>query len=326
MIAFTITKSVFQTILELVQANGKTVKGENKPMYKDCVIEVGKKELTIKTLDENEILYIEITSKITGVTEEGSIPVELEPIIESVKRFSDKDEITIKYDDLIFISRKKPFLEVKTQTMSLDQITSKLDGDFPFTFDTKNNLWTDGANTKLDTHIVLDANQFTEVIKDGEQFKHRTFPFKIEKGKMMVTVEDVDSGAGVNREIEVTKLDSKKEVSSLYSYGFGNAFGNLSGEIKIWIANQEAMAISKHTDSYDLIYILATTELEDEDEEEKVDDDEEDGETNVTDEVDKAVNEEKEEEVDEEAEEANSEANQQPAPKPATKKIVKKGK
>lgn len=319
MIAFTIKKNVFQTILELTQANGKTVKGENKPMYKDCIIEVGKKELSIKTLDENEILYIGITSKITGVTEEGKIPVELEPLIEGVKRFNDKDEITISYDELITISRKKPILNIKIPTMAIDEVKSQLDGEFPFTFDSKNNYWTDGESTTLDTYAVLDVNQFTEVIKDGEQIKHRTFPFKIEKGKIMVTVEDIDSGAGVNREIEVTKLDAKKEVSSLYSYGFGNAFGNLSGEIKIWIANEEALAIAKHTDDYDLVYILATTELEDEDEEEGEEDDDE---NNISKDIDEIV-----EEGEEESEENEPEPEPEPEPKPTTKKkVIKNGK
>lgn len=268
MVSFNIKAGVLHNILKLVQAEGKTVKGEKKPMLTDCIIHAEKDNTFIRAIDGDEVLIVNIAIKLgkESVKDAGDIPVEFEDAIKTLGRFNAADNVEISYEDnLIRFKRNKPKLDVKLPVVAVDSIKSAMQTEIPFIFDAKTKVWKAGDDTLLDTSITLDAKEFKEVVEDGDQIQHRNFPFTVTKNELTVIVEDVDSGSQITREIITKEIKTSKNIASLYSYGFGNAFANLSGEIKIWLCNEGPMAIMQETEDYALIYILATTELEEED-------------------------------------------------------------
>jgi len=276
MTEFNIEAGVLKEVLTLVQAAGKTVKGDNKPLLSDCILHAKNDSLIINAIDENEILItmIKIKMEKKDIVESGKVPITLEECIEVLKRYKSKDKINIVCDESITFLRKSPKLKIVIPTVSEDSIKSQISmKDFPFKH--SKGIW-HTKTMKFDTSVTLDSNQFSEVVKDGEQIQYRTFPFTVNKNKLTVTVEDVESGRRIERELDSKEIKAKKNIASLFSYGFGNAFGNLIGEITIHLCNEAPMIIEKKTDNYDLTYILASTvledsEIEDENENEDID-------------------------------------------------------
>ncbi len=261
-------------MLKYTQASGRNVKGENKPFINDCLIEVKTTSVNISSVQENEALIVDIKSKLDkkDIKKTGVIPIELENRIKALKRYGTGDEIKVTLKNgMVKFTRIKPRLETKSSTIDAENVKSHLTDDFPFVF--KGGIWI-GRKTglKLDTYVKLDAKEFKEVVEDGEQIQYRSFPFTVSKKQVTVTVEDTNTGASILRELKNEEIKTNETIESLYSFGFGNAFGNLTGEIEIWLANEGPMVILKETDELKLVYMLATTETEPEN-----DDDDDEG-------------------------------------------------
>jgi len=278
-------------MLVYAEASGKNVQGDTKALLEDCMINVSKTNVLIKCIESNEVLIGIIKLKVSkeNIKEVGDIPVKLEKAIESISRFKASDIVMVEYDEengLIIIKRKKPRLSVKFPTIPIDNVASAID-DIPFEFE--KGYWSGGSCGKLSTYIKLDASEFKEVVKDGEQIQKRNFPFTVTKTKINVIVQDMDTLAQIDREFSFKEIKTAKSISSLYAYGFGNVFGNLSGEIEIWLKNEGPMAIRKKDGNLLVDYILATTEIEEEDEDDDDDTDEDGYNEGIEDQLDDSV-------------------------------------
>jgi len=278
MTKFNIKAGILKNIFSYVQAIGRTVKGENKPMLKDLILNVSKSNIKVEAIDENEVLItlIKAPMKKDLVKEIGNIPFDLDETnkknhVNGIKRFKNDETITVRYvqdegTDIVIFKRVKPKLEVELPTIALDTVTSSVSADIPFKFSKKTNTWSAGELV-LDTYIKIDAEEFMEVVQDGEQIEYRSFPITVYEKYVLVTVSDDESGAKIRRQLNAKEIKTKETIGSIYSYGFGNAFGNLKGEIEIWLCNEGPMIIRKTTEEINLVYILATTELEEDSQE-----------------------------------------------------------
>ena len=280
MATFHIKSGVLLKMFQETQAEGKTTKGENKPMLEDCFLDVKKTSLTIEAIDENEVLLVLSKTEVEKKTVKkvGKIPILLAKSIDSLKRFKADDIVYVDYleeSNIIQYLRKKPKLDVLTPTIAPDAVKSVVESH-SFKFNAKENVWKAGKELETDVYMKIPAEEFAEIIKDGEQIEYRSFPFRIENNVVEVTVADEESGAAITREVNAKSVDSEETIESIYSYGFGNAFNNLSGELEIWLINGGPMFVKKENGKSKLIYILASTELQDEE-----DDDEDDNTDNV---------------------------------------------
>lgn len=263
-------------LLRLVQAVGRNTKGEQHAFLDDCILRVEKERLSILCMDENQVLAIMGEGKLdkTDVIETGLIPVELEFSLDSLKRFKDSDKIVVSYSmggTKIDYEREKPHLLVRSKTKPVDEIKTDIE-NFPCKFE--NNVWkSPTSGRQIDTYIKIDASEFKEIVQDGEQIQHRSFPFTIKNNSIEVNVEDDDTGELIARELVVKEIKNGNDLKSLYSYGFGNAFGQLSGEIEIWIANETPLIVKKQWTNFSLTYMLAPIELQEEDEDQPTSDD-----------------------------------------------------
>lgn len=260
MVQFIEKKQIIEKILKYTQAEGKNTKGNKKPLIEDCVISLSKDELQITASDPDEAVFMQITLPSKQIDGEGEIPLELKDAITSVGRFKD-EEMRISFDEkLVYYERVKgKKLHIKRPTPSPDDIKSRLE-KFPFKYDEKTNTWKAGQ-VSFDTYIKIDADEFKEVIEDGEQVQHRSFPITVTKDAITAIVEDTDSGAQNERELNHIKIETKEAIESLFSKGFGNVFGQLSGNIEIWMANNEAMVIQKKDENITVVYVIAMVEL-----------------------------------------------------------------
>jgi len=329
----TIKAGVISEALKLVQAEGQNVKGEKRALLKDCIINVEKDNVLIKSIDEDESLITRIEFKKGKVTvkEAGDIPIEFEDSMPTLKRFGDDNDIDMVYDgQKNYYSRSKPKkLSYDNPVCAVDAIGSIMNEELPFVFDAKTNTWSAlDKSVVLNVYMEIDAKEFKEIITDGDQLEHRNFPFVVSNNTVVVTVEDSGSEKHGTRELEVKKIVSPKDAASIYSYGFGNAFAHLSGLLKIWMCNDGPMIIQKEYTDFELTYILATTVLEEEQDEGESAEESGDQSANVEN-LDKAIDEavagdkeeaEGEEEGEEEAEEAE-EPEPEPKPEPVKKSI-----
>jgi hypothetical protein len=257
-----------------VLANGKNVKGEQKPFNNDCIVEIIDDGIKIGAIEDSQALRtdISITIQKSDILETGEIPVELDKAIERLKRFDAKDVINFSFSEqnnLITFKRDKPKLVSTVKTIDSENVKSTSETGNPFEFDEKGNFWFGKkSGVKLNTYISIDADDFKEIIKDGEQIKHRSFPFSITKDNFEVTVSDDDSGELFSRNLSVKKIiNPNEEIKTVFSHGFGNVFANLEGEIEIWVGNGLPAIIRKKKDNTNLTYTLASLELENEEEE-----------------------------------------------------------
>lgn len=273
-----------------IQAEGKTIKGDKKPFNIHAVLHVKDTEATMEAQDEHQgLIAIGILRDVKAVDDPGDIPVEFvnpkekdKPnSIKDLGRYGSEDEITVEYNpgqNKIHFKRSKPSkLNKSTPTIPMDKIETKVDY-VPFEFQSVQNAWRGKKKGFLvDNYVKINTKQFEEVIKDGDQIQHRSFPFTMkEDGTLNVIVEDLETGEKFDRDLEIVsmrmpdKIDENNvkitEVKSIYSYGFGNAFGQLSGEIELWMASNGPMIIKKTDDDIEVTYILATLKLRKEDE------------------------------------------------------------
>ena len=270
MVKFVIKAGTFKTIIELMRAEGRNHKGVKMAMFDDCMLEVSKDGAVINAIDENEVLITQIQIELAEVSSKntGNIPLDLKTTLATLKRFKPKDEITIKYSDgFVTFTRSKPKLSYRDPALPEDAVKSEVEKEIPFVFNGDNNTWSaahsDGKKTvKFNTYISVKAEEFKEVIADGEQIQYRSFPFVVTKTKATVIIEDTESGKRSEREIQTDEIKTTKTVSSIFSYGFGNAFANLKGDIEIWMASGAPIIIQKIGEGYELTYILAQVILE----------------------------------------------------------------
>ena len=185
-----LSAKVFSNIFKYVRAEGRTVKGDKKEMFTDCLMEIQKTKVKIESMDQYQTLMIslEVPLKKGQLVSRGDIPIHLEKAIKCIKRFKPSDIVTLSYDEdknkMIF-RRTKPSLKLKRNTVATDSVESSMEKGIPFVFDGKLNVWK-GANSEhvFDTYIKLDANELNEVVEDGEQIQHRNFPFTVTKKKV----------------------------------------------------------------------------------------------------------------------------------------------
>jgi hypothetical protein len=150
---------------------------------------------------------------------------------------------------------------VKLPVCGLDGITMNFGGEVTPWPPNANGNPQDGE-FELSTKVVLDADEFTEIVKDGEQIANRIFPFKVTESGIVVTVENVDTHYKIEREIPTKEVKTPVPVQDLFSHGFGNVFGNISGQVTIWLATDGPMYIKKELSELTVIYILANSEIE----------------------------------------------------------------
>lgn len=258
-------------MLEYVQATGKNVKGDNVEIMNDCLLVIEKGKLHVDATDENQALMVSIDMLLDKSLKQttGKIPIELPKAIKALSRFKSDDVVIVEYEDnFIDFSRSKPKLREHIPTIGETDVDSAME-EFPIRFgDSAMEVIEDGR--KLDTVMEIEAAEFAEIVKDGEQIQNRLFPIVISGGVASVMVENLDTGERIERNLDAKKISNGKDLSSLYSEGFGNAFDNLSGAIKVYICKDGPMVVVKKTEQYTLHYAIAHSTInEDEDEEEE---------------------------------------------------------
>jgi hypothetical protein len=267
-------------ILEYVQATGRNVKGESVDFIKDCLLVVGKNNVHVEAVDENEALMVVIdlaTDKSLKQTP-GNIPLELAKAIKALTRFKSDDVVSVNYaDNFVEFVREKPKLRERVPTIGEADIESVIN-ELPFDIAEMTFQPPEGDIMSLDTRIEIESAEFAEIVKDGEQIQNRLFPISISGGVAAVMVENVDTGELIERQLDAKKVSAKGDVSSMYSQGFGNAFGNLSGAVEIFLCQDGPMVAVKKTEHFTLHYFVAHSSMsedEEEDEEEEPEEDEE---------------------------------------------------
>lgn len=266
---FRVNVAAIKQMIKYIAAEGRDIKGEKIIYTNACLIRVHKQNLLVQCMDKFQNIYIETNLKLgkKGCIKTGGVPIQIEEVLDVLRRFRGKDEIKIIFDgNMIEFTRESPYLFFSIPTITADDIESTYEGDTPWS---KEEGYPTHGKIALKSKIVLDAQQMAEVIKDGEQILNRTYPFEVTQERVLVTVRNEDTGRKIAREIVTKSIETGTAGDeSLYANGFGNVFSNLSGEITIFLSSDQIMYIEK-TDpalNLDLIYILASAEIESESE------------------------------------------------------------
>jgi len=273
---FSIKAGILLEVLNLVRMKGKNHNGDNVTLIQSCILKINKKNIKIETTDLQEAVFTEVTIKEFNCIEEGLIPVELEKpsndkkkntLIDSLERFKSDDEIEVELQyGIIVVKRNKPRLTKKVNTITIDEVNYENEEGIPITYISKNDTWNTDGGRNYTTKIIVDASEFKEVIKDGDQIAHRSYPVMVNSKEVIVSTFDKDSGAGSERELVVVEKDGlrcgTKPIGSLFSYGFGNVFGNLKGKINIWLYQDQAMIIHQDNKSYEYVIVYSSLEAE----------------------------------------------------------------
>jgi hypothetical protein len=301
-------------VLEYVQATGKNVKGENVDFIKDCLLVVSKNKVHVEAIDENEalIVVIDLTTDEGLKQTPGNIPLELGKAIKALARFKSDDVVSVNYsDNFVEFVREKPKLRERVPTIGEGDVESVIK-ELPFNIAEMTFQPPEGDVMGLHTRIEIESAEFAEIVKDGEQIQNRLFPISISGGVATVMVENVDTGELIERQLDAKKVSAKVDVSSMYSQGFGNAFGNLSGAVEIFLCQDGPMVAVKKAEHFTLHYFVAHSSMSEDEEEEEEEEPEEEPEEKPEGKSKKsgkkATKKAKPAEEDEEAEESTNEA------------------
>lgn len=330
-------------ILSYAESKGKTTNNKVESFYSDCLFKLDKSTNTLQltSIDENQTLAVLVDVKLKkgDITEDSELPILLETALDAAKRFKPDDVITLEYTTenvkdkpagMLIYERKSPKLSIKRRTVLSDDIVNSIPRENltnVFKYIKKGNYW-QIINVKenkvvheLKTRIKIDSNQFSEVIKDGEDVKFMNFPFRVTKKAVFVNTRHTQTLESIERELTTIETEVEDDVESIYSKGFGNAFTQISGTMEIWLGNGLPMIIKKEKDNISVTYILSAIVLEEEYEIEEVIHQGSDI-SDIEDQLRESLEDEEEDDRDEE-----ETSNKKPAAKkPATKKVNKSGK
>lgn len=283
-IGFVSTISLIRKMVRMVQCKGKTPDAEELTLVDNFYIElepipdknaeVPIPRLHVNAIDKMQSVYVDFSmykrdeGGLTEINGSGKMPIKsTEEFISYLNRYEPEDEVEVTYNGKqIFISKidgtKTSCIPVGSKSSIKSHIGVK---DLPFEWRDDKPYFTDIPDGEepipLDCILKLDTAVVKSVIDDGDVVEMRIYPFLVEKDKCTITVGESKSGY-ISTELDAEVNNPYDEVRSVYAYGMDNIFGNLSGEIEIFMNNDMHCWIVKQTKDYRVNFMLVSADIE----------------------------------------------------------------
>lgn len=264
--------SDLETIVRLTESKGKNIDGKEYQALMDCLIVASDNTLSVKGMDIQHTFAMQLTYKNIDTIEAGELPIgDLSNFSAILGRFNPLDEIVVyTQENKIFIERESPKKIAKIPLVAQEAIAS-----IPVPPIDNLKRTTDGypttGKTNLNTKIVINAEQITSIFEDGNVIKERIIPWKLEEGKLKVSIGSETFGSFetelIPESIEYSNISPvQSKTQTAFGNGLDNIFSNLSGKLKIYLADAvdiTPLCVEQETEKFTYLALLAPYAMRD---------------------------------------------------------------
>lgn len=271
--------SVLEEICRLASLKGKNPQGKEYVAIPDFLLSVSNdKMVCVKAVDSKGAIAVDLAYKGINVLTPGVIPIgDVEKFVKYLSRFNSSDEVTVETtENRIILERKEPYKKATIPMASVDSISSNKNAEQILSnFQKTETGFFKSKKTNLNIRLTLNADDIKSVIDDGEVVGQRIYPWQLAGNLLFIKVGSEQLGE-IETAIPIIKRDRDYKpvegeedpgyyTKTSFAYGVDNIFGNLSGEIQIYLANNAEVCpliLTKETDTYKLKILLAPVMVE----------------------------------------------------------------
>ena len=234
--------SDLQEICQIVSLKGKDIKGKEFLPIPDFLIQSKPNESLIEAVDAGGHLAVRLQYKINTISEGLIVIGEVEKFQKYLERFNASDEVTLTTtENRIIITRAEPKKVARIPLASLESLTTHQNAKTVLDkFSFSETDYPKSQKSHLNLKLVAKAEDIKAVIDDGEVVGQRIYPWKVENGNLSVKVGTEQLGE-IETIIKPSKIESdstkvgSQKTSAGFAYGIDNIFGNLIGEVEIFL-------------------------------------------------------------------------------------------
>jgi hypothetical protein len=251
-----------------VSLKGKNIQGKDYRAILDCLATVDQGKLIIQAMDIQGTFAVKLEYQLDKLSpiEAGTLPIgDIEHFEEFLARFETSNDVTVSIEgNKIVIERTLPHKIARIPMADISTITSKETPALTKLQFSQYGFPTAGK-TSLNLSITIDAESIKNIFEDGNVIKQRILPWKVDNNQLRVSIGSEQFGE-FETEVALEDLQSDPEKPGLkhtqaaFGNGLDNIFANLSGKVKIFLADEVEngiMVVTQETDKYKFLAMLA---------------------------------------------------------------------
>jgi hypothetical protein len=300
LVGFKLICNKFVDALNHLKASGTTLAGEKVDFMDDCIIKIDNRGIWSITIDANKSIFAQMKIDIDNSKEHkldtygtGMMPLDINETLKYLGRFSSGDLLEILYENgMVVIRKSRPDLEfpitveafiagIREDNVRHDMVNNTLiifhqekserhkkmvdfikENRSMYTLNQDKSIATIYTGTKLETFAELSCNQLKEVVRDGDLFDNRKYPFSVSNNKLNITAKSSDPSERnkISRDIYIKQGNLTGEFITEYPSSYNAAVGSTKGHITLYFGDKKPLLLCKTSDldyGLDLSYIVA---------------------------------------------------------------------
>lgn len=299
LVGFRLNCGVLMNILKHLKSSGKTAAGDNVDYVEDCILRVEENILWSICVDNNYGLFSYAKVKVDNdrdhnldTYQTGEIPINIDRLLQFLNRYSGSDILEYLYEGGVMVIRKtRPDLDnpikVEAFVPSIRKDSVRNDmfynvfGKYKQTKSERhrkmlsfvkkykspcviksNNTAVLYDGTILDNFVEVSCDQLKDVVRDGDLFDNRLYPFTVNNNVINVTAKPLEKSdhSKFSRDLYVKQINLKGDFITTYPSQFNAAVTSTRGHVMLFFGNNKPLLLYKSSDKdygIDMGYIVS---------------------------------------------------------------------
>lgn len=250
-------------ILSKIRLKGTDTDGQTVSLVEDTILKFEDGKVWTRAFDGMKSVWVEIDVQFDGIRNEGSLIIgDISYFLDWLSRFGDstivehrtKEDSNELYTMFNDEERKEGGYPTDDESHieSVQQVNM-----LPYEYDPETDDTPSAPNSVyLDTWFECPVSEIVDVLEDGDTTEVRRYPFSVEDGHIQIRVGDDSSFI----ETDFQADEGEGTAASIYAYGIHNVFSNLSGEVTVYLTDDQAMWVHQETEEMTVDYMVAEEE------------------------------------------------------------------
>lgn len=251
-------------VLSKLRMRGTDTDGQTISLVEDAILQFEGDSVKAKAFDPMKSVWVDLSVSFDNIRREGSFVIgDISEFLKYLKRFGDRTVVEQGVPEgentvhLMFNDEERKSGGYPAQDE--EHINSVQDVEqLPFEFDPENDAEPSAPmkGVHLDTWFTCNVTEVKDILEDGDTTQVRTYPITADDGHIRVRVGD-DSGY---IETDFSADAGEGTAASVYGYGMDNVFGNLAGEVTVYLTDDQAMWVHQDNENLTVDYMIANDE------------------------------------------------------------------
>lgn len=303
LVGFRLNCGVLISILKHLKSSGKTAAGDNVDYVEDCILRIEENVLWSICVDNNYGLFSYVNIKTDedrdhklDTYQTGEIPVSIDRLLQFLNRYSGSDVLEYFYESGMMVVRKtRPDLDnpikveafvpsIRKDSVRNDMFNNVF-GKYKKTKSDRhkkilafvkkykspcvirsNNTAVLYDGTKLDNFVEVSCDQLKDVVRDGDLFDNRLYPFTVNNNVINVTAKPIEKSdrSKFSRDLYVKQVSLQGDFITTYPSQFNAAITSTRGHVMLFFGNNKPLLLYKSSDKdygLDMGYIVSNVKL-----------------------------------------------------------------